>query len=1529
MFRLELCILLLSCTQILTQHREYYVPFNQYGHQRHSQNWDGGRMAKEIRVKQGRLRGYVVEPSANPQQLVDVFLGVPYAEPPVGLFRFSPPRSPQPWRDVRIAKEFAPVCPQVLPDLRLEVMPGRHEYLERLLPYLKNQSEDCLYLNVYAPHQSDGQSNPRRYPVMVFIHGESYEWNSGNFYDGTLLSSYGNIVFVTINFRLGILGFLRPGTSDETTSNFGLMDHIAALVWLRENIAKFGGDPDCVTLVGHGTGATLANLLLISPVATDQKKEEGGLFKRAILMSGSALSADAIGQAPLQITKQVAHALNCPVTSDSDLAACLRNRDVDSLLNVKIHKPKYVPAFAPLIDNAVIPKKPLKLMENTQLFGRFDLMYGVTESEKFHVLSPVAMLQGMSDSERDDVLREHARATYEVEQDLVLSKILDHYGDGALDGYSDAYRMINRDIVLDALSDSGTVAPLVMMGKLHAKANPKSYMYVFSHPRAMPSGSGDRPEHTVHGDELPYILGVPLESEKYHPRSRYNIGESLLSEAMMTWWCNFAYTGNPNAPRRTRYMTDGPKAWRQYQVDWPEYDLEGGRHLNLTIPPKVGRKYRSTEMEFWNTDLPSVFRLKPPGPRPDILDRADGIGKYAIVSPYDSPTGSNMKYTTVVPNNLDSYGSTDDENDTRGKFPHSSAPGNSKQDKSSSDDEGSLRGSSAITMVIGFGIVFLLINITAFFFLYHRRQGMKNKEAAAKNTKRRVNGVDDGVKRTKPDKRQANAAELGRKCDSKPDINEVIKNDKAYDNSSNFGRRSKLSRQNSSSTIDTHIKVKEWIQQEIVHRCSPRFLRKTRETLQKEHNEKITRQQEIEEEQLRNLEEELLNKKPEPIYDESPLIVRPGGKKTKGPKVSVAIDATPATRTESILNQIPIELVKDLEASEGPSPYDNNYIDVQMTPQVVVIEHHHSRSDPLPMETVFKTIKPKFSTMSRTYESDSGSASSLYAKINPKLKSRLPRFDHPETPEEEISNDTCDGCAAQGPNDEDIYGRLPKMTTFGIPNEDVNVTCREPTERDVISPEEALKTIKRRNYPKVLPDIEKRRSLPAPNFLYSAKPSGNSLKDHRQGPHPSCITEYPPVPPPRIFGTSKSLDLPEEDEPVTTNLHVGPLLKRQDSIGKSQTDTSFTDSTETLAMEKCQSDRSIIDSMERVAMTAQEVLSNHRDEYMEISPNPKCPVHGKPFIFPEPVATPSTSRSADNLDRNIGNPHWYVQTENPTSSKGLPNFSLPDVSIGNPNWYRTLRKQKDQNPFFQYGNPDDIPRHPALLNEPKIVITPRRDIPGHNPPSPQPNLSPYPNIAAQSQELHLDSTSRSNEECYMPQYYPEAFDASLNQGDDPRDPMIVISPTSSVKQPKIIIKPTTNVSRNRERNIPKVSAIPSPEVEQLQNSERDTKGVDVVKSSEKPPIKKKPKVTRIPSFSRRKEEQCTSDKTNTGIYPEKVEIVQRVNAAPSKVCIPVNNDNKSSIPTLRKESVTVESSSSAGNLVSNTNTVKRKPVDKK
>lgn len=539
-----------------------------------------------------------------------------------------------------------------------------------------------------------------------------------------------------------------------------------------------------------------------------------------------------------------------------------------------------------------------------------------------------------------------------------------------------------------------------------------------------------------------------------------------------------------------------------------------------------------------------------------------------------------------------------------------------------------------------------------------------------------------------------------------------------------------------------------------------------------------------------------------------------------------------------------------------------------MAPEVVIIEHHHSRSDPLPMKTVFKNIKPNFAT-TRTYESDSGSASSLYAKINPKLKAKLPILEKLQMINNDIISDSCDEREMSTPTQESIYGKIPKMTTFGVDQKhDINVTCREPTVVvENISPEEALKTIRRRNYPKVLPDIEKRLSLPAPNSLFLSQQFGTSMMDHRKGPHPSCIGGCPPKPPPRLFGPSKSLDLTEEDEePITTNLHVGPLLKRQDSVGKNRTDSSS------------------INSIERLTVDPDQVMSNQQMECSEITNdsivlNPKCPVHGTRFYYPdETINTACTSRSADNLDRNINNHDWIVKlNDSSVTTHKMPNMSLPDVSFGNPNWFKTMRKGKvNQNIFGQYNNSDNtivqtlnenvndetnismtskvpeiysnlhstIPQN-VVSQKPKIIITQMVPQPG--------KIQPENQLAS------------SNEDSRFPPVSPEITESLINIcSGDKKECKIIIAPTgSNLKQPKIIIKPTINLQKNRERNIPKVSAIPSPDVHNVHLAEPLAQGIDTVDSgSEKPPIKEKPSVIKIPSFSQRTNQRIVSPEKN-------------------------------------------------------------------
>ncbi|XP_071440378.1 neuroligin-4, X-linked [Hetaerina americana] len=194
-----------------------------------------------------------------------------------------------------------------------------------------------------------------RLPVIVFIHGESFEWNSGNPYDGSLLASHGGLVVVTINFRLGVLGFLNANSDAgpfRSPANYGLMDQIAALHWIQENIAAFGGDPGSVTILGHGTGAACANFLMVSPAIPD-----GMLFHRVILMSGSALSPWSLVKDPWRHALAVARHVNCTwlLPPSPRLLRCLREKPLSDLTSAPIPTtPFAATAFGPSVDGVVV-----------------------------------------------------------------------------------------------------------------------------------------------------------------------------------------------------------------------------------------------------------------------------------------------------------------------------------------------------------------------------------------------------------------------------------------------------------------------------------------------------------------------------------------------------------------------------------------------------------------------------------------------------------------------------------------------------------------------------------------------------------------------------------------------------------------------------------------------------------------------------------------------------------------------------------------------------------------------------------------------------------------------------------------------------------------------------------------------------------------------------------------------------------------------------------------------------------------------
>ena len=296
-------------------------------------------------TKSGKVEG-------SYQRGLYIFKGIPYAAPPVGERRWLPPQPVESWEGVRPAQVFSAIAPQNMMENRvIQTM-----FVE------EPQNEDCLYLNMWSPGLDDA-----RRPVMVWIHGGAFNMGSGSspMAEGSTLAARGDVVVVSINYRLGLLGFLNlnevTGGRIPATGNEGLLDQIAALEWVRENIASFGGDPDNVTVFGESAGGMSIGCLLAMPKA-------GGLFNKAILQSGvgSTVSlldgAVMVGQKFLEVTGVDA--------GDTD---GLRNLTLEQILSANLTLRKImaregedlrITVTAPVIDGKTIPEIPIDAIKN-------------------------------------------------------------------------------------------------------------------------------------------------------------------------------------------------------------------------------------------------------------------------------------------------------------------------------------------------------------------------------------------------------------------------------------------------------------------------------------------------------------------------------------------------------------------------------------------------------------------------------------------------------------------------------------------------------------------------------------------------------------------------------------------------------------------------------------------------------------------------------------------------------------------------------------------------------------------------------------------------------------------------------------------------------------------------------------------------------------------------------------------------------------------------------------------------------------
>lgn len=460
---------------------------------------------------------------------VAAYKGLPYAQAPVGALRWRAPAALPAWTQTRDAAEFGAACPQ--PTSR----PG--SIYASPLPKI---AEDCLFLNVWSPEKAD------KAPVMVWIHGGALVTGAGSesMYDGAALAARG-VVVVTINYRLGVLGYLaHPELSaenrDGVSGNYGLLDQVQALQWVRANIAAFGGDPDNVTIAGESAGALSVMYLMASPQAQ-------GLFHKAVAQSAYMISTPEL--------RGSSHGEASAEDGGRKLSQGLKRdvaglRDMDALELVAAAAAN---GFAPFgaVDGKVLPR---------QLVETFD------RGEQ----AAVPVLAGFNDGEIRSLrfLAPPPPATAADYETAIRAR----YGDLAEDFLRQHPSSDMGESVQTAVRDSLYGWTAERLARKQTELGQPGYFYHFDHGYRATDEAG---LHAFHAAEIPYVFGAFDRTPVAWPRPSLTIGEARLSEAMAEYWVSFVRTGQP--------VAEGQAEWRAYGQDRNYLAFEdaprSGRHL--------------------------------------------------------------------------------------------------------------------------------------------------------------------------------------------------------------------------------------------------------------------------------------------------------------------------------------------------------------------------------------------------------------------------------------------------------------------------------------------------------------------------------------------------------------------------------------------------------------------------------------------------------------------------------------------------------------------------------------------------------------------------------------------------------------------------------------------------------------------------------------------------------------------------------------------------------------------------------------
>ncbi|GER75051.1 carboxylesterase/lipase family protein [Weizmannia acidilactici] len=485
-----------------------------------------------IETVYGKVQGYE-------KNGVQIWKGIPYAKPPVGPLRFLPPQPPKPWTGVKDCTQFGPIPWQPSVEL-MNFLDNPNE----------NMSEDCLYLNIWSPDADGG-----RRPVMVWIHGGAFANGAGSSpsYDGAAFAKNGDVVVVTINYRLGALGFLHlaeiGGEDYRTSGNCGILDQIAALKWVKENIAAFGGDPGRVTIFGESAGAMSVATLLAAPSTK-------GLFHQAILESGAA---------------------NFVATPERATKNALRILDALGLEKAEISKLQEIPAkqlaeavnslpfmsLLPVIDGVVLPKHPEAAFKEG-CAKDIPVLIGTNKDEYrlFTAFDPVWQKQDPQETA------------------AVFQKTFAKYWD-TLSAMITNPSPFNQELYDRIMTYFVFTGPALRLADTQASLREQVWMYRFDW-ESTAYGGMLRSCHTL---EIPFVWNT-LQQPGTKKLTGESLGRQALADRMHLAWIAFAKTGNPN---------------NRLLPDWPAYDTGTRATMIFDRICKAVNDPHSKERAVWSS----------------------------------------------------------------------------------------------------------------------------------------------------------------------------------------------------------------------------------------------------------------------------------------------------------------------------------------------------------------------------------------------------------------------------------------------------------------------------------------------------------------------------------------------------------------------------------------------------------------------------------------------------------------------------------------------------------------------------------------------------------------------------------------------------------------------------------------------------------------------------------------------------------------------------------------------------------------